>query len=83
MYPIRCVTKAFRHAFNTNGRATRSETWWYLAFLAAAVIGATMLDRWLGTPKTTFGTGAFRLGIALVLSSPPSVSPHVGFTMSA
>ncbi|HEY1214403.1 MAG TPA: DUF805 domain-containing protein, partial [Bryobacteraceae bacterium] len=70
MYPIRCVAQAFRRAFDFTDRSSRSETWWYLLFLVAMVLGATMLDHWLGTPKTTFGTGAFRFGIAVVLFFP-------------
>ncbi len=70
MNPVASIFRVFRRSFDFSGRSSRSETWWYVLFVAVLTVGTVWLDRWLGSPITKLGTGAIRLSVAVALFIP-------------
>ena len=58
------VKTCFQKSFAIEGRASRSEYWWFTLFLFIAQIGLTIIDLSLGTP----------LGLLLLATIPASIT---------
>lgn len=65
--PMQALTRAVRGSFQTRGRSSRSEYWWFQPWLAFWLLGMLALDGWNNR-------GGWVFFLAVLVSLPTSIS---------
>ena len=61
------VKTCFQKSFTLQGRASRSEYWWFTLFMILAQFGLFFIDSMLGTPLSIILLGALPAGFCVVV----------------